>query len=294
MRETLTYDKHKLRNIPKRIKEAHKGTYGHVLVIAGSIGMSGAAYLSALAAYRTGAGLVKILTVKENKEILQISLPEAIVVPYIIEEVGQESFQALLQEQLSWATVVVLGPGLGQEEYVLEIIETVLSEAYVPMIIDADALNMIAKNRHLTRYYTENIIITPHLQEMARLMGKTTKEIAANPIDSAIDYQDMYGITVVLKSDQSIVASRDEYLYKNISGTPALAKAGTGDVLTGVIAGLLCLGLEDYEAASMGSYIHGLAGYVAGKKWGEHGVIARDVIHYIPYVMQMENDILEN
>jgi YjeF C-terminal domain protein len=285
MRVPFLYDTNLLDLIPKRKKDSNKGTFGHVLVIAGSYGMSGAAYLAALSAYRTGAGLVKIFTVDENRQILQTLLPEAIITSYNPNETDKENFMAKLKTCIYWSDCIIIGPGMGTKDYALDILEEVLMEAYVPLIIDADALNIISKNQYLTGYYTENIIITPHLLEMSRLTGKNVEEIKENKIETACDYQDKYKVTVVLKSSETIITSREDYLYINTSGSAALAKAGTGDVLTGVIAGLICLGLEDYKAASLACYIHGLAGEAAAKKIGEHGVIARDVVNYIPYIM---------
>ncbi len=276
--------------IPARRKDAHKGNYGHVLIIAGSRGMSGAAYLSALSAYRTGAGLVKILTVEDNRAILQSSLPEAIVVSYEPEEVGSESFHTLLNENLAWASVIVIGPGLSTAEYVSDILEEVLSEAFVPVIMDADALNILAQHPFLTRYYTENIIITPHLGEMSRLTKLDVERIDRDRMGVATEYQKMYGITVVLKSQETVIASR-ERVYLNKTGTPALAKAGSGDVLTGVIAGMICHGFEDDEASAYACFLHGLAGRLAAKKLGEHSVIARDVIHFLPYVLDRRQEV---
>lgn len=273
-----------VQNIPKRRQDAHKGSFGHVLIIAGSKGMSGAAFLSSLSAYRSGAGLVKIFTVEDNRAILQTSIPEAIVVSYEPEEVGSEGFRDLLNENLAWASVIVIGPGLSTLEYASEILEEVLSEAFVPLIIDADALNILAENPFLTRYYTENIIITPHLGEMSRLTKLEVQRIRQDRIGVATEYQNMYGITVVLKSHETIIATR-EHVYVNTSGTPALAKAGSGDVLTGIIAGMLCIGVSDEEAPAYACLLHGLAGRLAAKKLGEHSVIARDVINYLPYVL---------
>ena len=254
-----------LERIPKRKADANKGTYGHVLVIAGSEGMCGAAYLSALAAYRTGAGLVRVLTPESNRLILQILLPEA----------------------LNWADVIVLGPGLGRKSYVKRLVEDVLEAAFVTLVVDADALNTIAEFPYLTGYYTENIIITPHVAEMARLVGKTAGEVAEDLTVSARDYRDVHGVTCLLKSDRSVIAGNDGSLTRTEAGTPALAKGGTGDVLTGIIAGLICLGLGEAEAAAFGSYLHALCGRRAAEKLSVHGVLAREVAEEIPGVMRL-------
>ena len=145
--------------------------------------MCGAAYLSALAAYRTGAGLVKLLTVEENRQILQERLPEAVIVTYTADQLisGREEFKRMIEEQMNWADVVVLGPGLGSEPYVEYLVEDILTSAFVPVIIDADGLNAIAGHPYLTTYYTENIVITPHLGEMARLTAGQADRLAPRP-----------------------------------------------------------------------------------------------------------------
>ena len=278
-----------LERIPKRKADANKGTYGHVLVIAGSEGMCGAAYLSALAAYRTGAGLVRVLTPEPNRPILQILLPEAIVSTYDPGAVaaGDEEWKACLEEALNWADVIVLGPGLGRKPYVKRLVEDVLEAAFVTLVVDADALNTIAEFPYLTGYYTENIIITPHVAEMARLVGKTAGEVAEDLTASARDYRDVHGVTCLLKSDRSVIAGNDGSLTRTEAGTPALAKGGTGDVLTGIIAGLICLGLGEAEAAAFGSFLHALCGRRAAEKLSVHGVLAREVAEEIPGVMRL-------
>jgi len=284
----IRYELSDLKTIPDRKKDANKGDYGHVLLVAGSRGMSGAAYLSALSAYRTGAGLVRILTPEENRVILQTLLPEAIVTVYDPAAVteGEEEWKNRLSEMLEWSDVIVLGPGLGREEYAKRITEEVLSSAYVPLVIDADALNLIAEFPYLTNYYTENIIITPHVGEMGRLTGKSIPEIKADTVRSAADYRDTYGVTCLLKSDRSVTAANDGKIYETVTGTPALSKAGSGDVLTGMIAGLICLGYEQGGAASFASFLHGLAGREAQKRYSEHGILARDIAEAIPAVMR--------
>lgn len=284
-----------MRHIPKRRQDGNKGTFGKLLVIAGSRGMSGAAYLSALAAYRTGAGLVKILTVPENREILQGQLPEAIVGTYEPESIpavcdadsadGVHSeasaldgdFRRFLKEQCDWADAIVLGPGLGQESYVEYLVEAVLSHAYVPIVLDADGLNTVAAHPYLTRFFTENIIITPHMGEMARLCACSVEELKADPVGAARDYSSRYGVVCVMKDAATVIADKDGNVYLNHSGCSAMAKAGSGDVLTGAVAGLLARGMECAEAAAFGVYIHGAAGETGAERFGENSLLAHDI-----------------
>ena len=279
-------DETALKYIPDRKKNANKGSYGHVLVIAGSTGMSGAAFLSAMAAYRSGAGLVRIFTVNKNRTILQTLLPEAIITTYDEREAfeNKEGFIGKVKKCLDWSSVVVLGPGLSTDYYAKTIVEYVLSECYVPMIIDADALNIIAADNILTKYYTDNVIITPHIGEMYRLINISIDEILSEPVKYAGEYASKYGITVVLKSHQSVIAAKDD-IFINKSGSAAMAKAGSGDVLCGIIAGMFCLGIEDDMAVALGVFIHGMAGSLAGRKYGEHSILAREIIDNIGEVL---------
>lgn len=275
----FTYEHKDLSHIPGRRRDSHKGTYGKVLIIAGSRGMCGAAYLSALSAYRTGAGLVKIMTVDANAPILQTLLPEAIISSYPEGwEAGEpEAFRAFVERECAWAGVIVLGPGLGKGLQAVKLTEYVLLSAYVPIILDADGLNIVAKYPHLGEFLTENVIVTPHLGEMARLSGTEIGALKEDLPGAAVRYSEDKGVTCVLKDAVSVVAGKDGSVYIGSSGCSAMAKAGSGDVLTGVIAGLIALGLQEDEAASLGVWLHGLAGSHAAGKSGEHSLLAREI-----------------
>ena len=275
----LCHTREDLKSIPQRMPYSHKGTYGKILVIAGSPGMAGAAYFSALAAYRTGAGLVKAVTPEENRSVFQGLLPEAVLSTY---EAGPaagepERFRDYLKKQTDWADAIVLGPGIGTSEYGRIMVEAVLSNAYVPIILDADAINLAARYPYLRGYFTENIILTPHLTEFSRLSGQSVEEIRKNLVSAAKDLSDQYGVTCVLKDAATVTARKDGKVFVNTSGSPAMAKGGSGDVLTGIIAGLLALGMDECEAASLGVYVHGLAGERAAKKFGVHSVLAGQI-----------------
>ena len=272
----FAYEKKDLCNIPERKAASNKGTFGKC----------GAAYLSALTAYRAGAGLVKILTVEENRPILQGLLPEAIIASYTPDQLlqGREEFKEMIEEQMKWASVVVLGPGLGSEPYVEYLVEDILTSAYVPVILDADWLNTIASHPYLTSYYTENIIITPHLGEMARLTGQTISQLKEDLVGAASAYASRNGVACVLKDAATVVAGQEGGRYINTSGCSAMAKAGSGDVLTGTIAGLLAIGMEEEEAARMGVYVHGLAGEKAAGA-GSHSLLATELSQAVGDVM---------
>ena len=257
--------------LPKRKPWSNKGTYGHVLIAAGSPGMAGAAYLSALAACRTGAGLVKILTPAENREILQTLIPEAILSVYDCSEALEEpeQFSRRIERECSWADVVVLGPGLGKEPWAVRLVQQVLLSAFVPIVLDADP--------SLSEYFTENVLVTPHVGEMARLSRLEIEEIQADLTKAAEDYSEKYGVITVLKDAATVVVRKDEPVYINSSGCAAMAKAGSGDVLTGALAALIAMGMDEGQAAGLGVYLHGLAGQAAEEALGEHGVLARNL-----------------
>lgn len=277
-----------LKNLPVRAADANKGTYGKLLIIAGSAGMSGAAFLSARGAYRTGAGLVKILTVEENRQILQSQLPEAIVETYETEllTADRNAFYDMVASQCDWATAIILGPGLGQDPYSRDLVEAVLTYAYVPMVLDADALNTLAMYSELTGYFTENIIVTPHMGEMMRLTGLGIAELKENPVEEARNYSVRHGITCVLKDAATIIADKEGEVCVNTSGSSGMAKAGAGDVLTGMIGGLLAQGMELNEAASYGVYLHGLAGEAAVEERGMYGVLAHEIADCVGQVIR--------
>ncbi len=275
----VTFGPEDLDRIPVRPEYSNKGTFGRILVVAGSENMGGAAYLSALAAYRMGAGLVKIMTEEENRRMMQVLLPEAILKTYRTDEMEDdpETFYRKVQEECAWADVIVLGPGIGQEPRVYELMRAFLMNAYVPMILDADGLNAVARYPELAQYFTENIIVTPHMGEMARLTGLTVEQLRGDIVAAAAEYGGEHGITCVLKDAATVVCGRDGQTYVNMSGNSCMAKAGSGDVLTGVIAGLLAQGCEPWDAAALGVYLHGLAGDRIRDRQGSHGMLAREL-----------------
>lgn len=286
----LTYEKSDiLKMCPGRKEDAHKGNYGKVLMITGSTGMAGAAILSARAAYRMGAGLVRILTPESNRIILQTKLPEAIITPYKKDET---SFQ--MEELLEWADVICAGCGIGTEETSGKIIDSLLgylSSHQKPCVIDADGLNMISmmdstEREKLLSEAGNNLIFLPHVKEFSRLLGKSVEYTKKNRIRLAQQYAKIYNIILAAKDARTIVAGKDRIPYLNTSGNGAMAKAGSGDVLAGIVTGCIALGMDRFEAASFGVYVHGLCGDEARKKSGAHSVLAEDMIEMIPAVLK--------
>ena len=272
--------------LPDRPEDSNKGTYGRLLVIAGSKGMAGAAYLNAHAAYMTGAGLVRVYTSSDNREILQTLLPEAIITTY--EEYNKEELLSLL----TWADSVCIGSGLGMSRLSEKILKTVIEYVKVPCLIDADGLNLLAENKnYLNQMAERRFVITPHMKEMSRLTGTPVEELKADRIQILKDFISRYRITCVLKDSRTLIASEEKGIRMNLTGNSAMAKAGSGDVLAGVISGWMVQGKEAEDAAELGTYIHGVSGDLAKFEKGVYSVMARDLIEYISKaLMKLEEE----
>ena len=285
--KTIRYTKEDLCRLPKRWPWSNKGSYGKVLLIVGTKNMAGAAYLSATAAYRTGSGLVRIFTCEENREILQSRVPEAIMTTYA----SDEEALAKLPEALDWATVIGIGPGLGQNARTARLLTAVLQRGSCPLVIDADGINTLAalkQNGSVSSEYDSYgapIILTPHLKEMERLTGKKVAEIQNTLMETAREAADATHI-FVLKDARTIVSDGSAPTYINMSGNNGMATGGSGDVLTGILCGLLAGGLSALEAARLGVYCHGLAGDAAAKEKGYYGMTAGDLLTYLPDIIR--------
>lgn len=250
------------REFPKRKRNSHKGTYGKVLLIAGSRGMSGAAYLSAKAAYAVGAGLVQIYTTEDNRVILQQLLPEAIVSTY-------RTFEKVkLDELLEWADVVEIGCGLGKSETSRQLVSHTLHCSKIPCVVDADGLNLLAENMEWLTETKAKLVLTPHMKEMTRLLHCDMNELLAARFQKLREFTEQFRQVTVLKDSRTLVASKDENFYLNLSGNASMAKGGAGDVLAGVITGLMAQNMQCCKAAFLGVYLHGLAGDAARARRG--------------------------
>ena len=303
--------------LPKRSADGNKGSYGRVLVAAGSEDIYGAAYLAAEAAYRTGCGLVKVVTHENNRAMLQQALPEALMLTYgsacSREEKGQDRtagpeeiisvFEEEFRKSVRWASVIILGPGLGQTDTSRFLLETVLKEAVCPVIADADAINLLSEQTGLLEETAGQrpLILTPHMLEMTRLTEQTQhperqalEKLKKERIGITEETAKRYRACLVLKDACTVVTgggpdgAGESMVYLNGSGCDAMAKGGSGDVLTGMIAGLIAQGLPAPKAARTGVYLHGLTGETAAKKKGRYGVIGRDLIESISDVMSID------
>ena len=254
----------------KRQRNSNKGMYGHVLVAGGSVGKNGAPVMSGLAAYRSGAGLVTI-----SSPAGPPSHPELMTEPL--------SDAAQLLNLLKKMTVLALGPGLGTAAETVQLVKTVYERADLPAVVDADALNALAGNVPKTNKIR---ILTPHPGEMGRLVGKSAKDVQADRLALAQNFSSDSGAAVVLKGDRTIIAFPDGEAWVNPTGSPALAKGGTGDILTGIIAGLVAQHPQDWKRAVVAAvWLHGRAGELAGEHWGEESTLATDLLNYLPEAM---------
>lgn len=263
-----------LRKLPERPDYSNKGTFGKVLVAAGHKNMAGAAFFSGKAAYSTGAGLVKVMTEEANRIIMQQLLPEAVLETYGPEQEWEEA----LKNNLEWADVIVAGPGLGTADTSEKLIEFILKYAKVPVILDADGLNIVSKHKEWLQEATTQIIITPHLGEMVRLTQKSIFDIQKQLLQVAREFAEEYNVICVLKDARTVTALPDGTVFINTSGNNGMATAGAGDVLTGVLAGLLAQGMEPEEAVPLGVYLHGTAADQMVKETGTYGLMAQDII----------------
>ena len=276
------------RLIPDRRPSSHKGTYGHAGIIAGSVGKTGAAAMAAKAALRVGAGLVTVATPASVNDTLEAKLLEAMTVP-MPDTKERTLARAGLEELLSFInarTAVAIGPGLTTHPETVELLHALVPRLEKPSVLDADALNALAGRTALLTECTIPPILTPHPGEMARLMDHaTTQSVNADRIGAAVAFAKARRVLLVLKGACTVVAHPDGRAAICPTGNPGMATAGTGDVLTGMIVGLLAQGLAPWDAACAGTYLHGLAGDLASFRLGPAGMTAGDVIEQIPYAL---------
>jgi len=282
----LLFDGERGRSIlrPRR-RGAHKGDNGHLFLIAGSTGKSGAAHLAAAAAVRAGAGLVTLAVPASLNPVMEVKSTEAMTLPVGPPSSGHFTMDdlPLLLEAAGSRDVVAIGPGIGLYDQSTELVARLLAGIDRPVVLDADALNALARDPSiLRRERPDTVILTPHPGEMARLCGTTVADIERDRVGTACRFAREYGVTVVLKGGGTVVAPPDLPPTINRSGNPGMATGGMGDVLTGVIAALLCQGYAPSDAASLGVYLHGLAADMVARDQGEIGMTATDVHERLP------------
>lgn len=275
-------------HIPKRKKNAHKGSAGNLAMLCGSYGMSGAAYLSGLAAVRSGVGIARMIVPDSIYPILASGLPEAVYVPYDSEDIS--SSLKKIADTIGKSSCAVIGCGLGTEQLVSNMVCSLISSAKIPIVLDADGINIISQNIDILMKSEAQIVLTPHPAEMARLMGATVQEIQSNRFRAAMIFAQKTGKIVVLKGANTIVALPEGKIYVCMHGNPGMATAGSGDVLAGIIGALVAQGLSPADAAVCGVHIHAASGDFASAKYSVHSMIARDIIECLPSLFKEYED----
>ncbi len=269
---------------PARAFQAHKGSYGHLLIIAGSIGKTGAAGLCANAAMRSGTGLVTLGIAKSLNKIIEPMVVEPMTHPLPEKERGYLSDNCLdeIETLLKGRQALALGPGMGTRKGAVKLVHKLVEKSSVPIILDADALNCIAKNSEILKAKKAAAILTPHPGEMARLCNTTTSDIEKNRLETASDFAQKFRCVLVLKGAQTIVALQNGKIFINPSGNPGMASGGMGDVLTGMIAGFCAQGFSPENATLAAVFIHGMCGDILLEEMGKFGFLATDMVNMIP------------
>ena len=276
--------------VPPRLPASHKGTYGRVLVVAGSTGMTGAAALASEAALRAGAGLVTLATPKHLNLILEGLLPEVMTLPLPETDAGSLSVSAtsaILEFAEKTKSVLAIGPGLSQHPDTVSLVQQLVRENREQaldrrMVVDADGLNALSQAPEVISLLDREAILTPHPGEMSRLTSSSVPGLEADRIRTAQQFASEHNLTLVFKGAPTVTGLANGDVWINSTGNPGMATGGMGDVLTGIIAGLMAQGHSSETAAVLGVYLHGLAGDIAAEALGMHGLIASDVLKAVP------------
>lgn len=274
--------------VRRRDRQAHKGVFGHCLIVAGSTGKTGAAALAANSAVRTGAGLVTLAVPETLNPILEIKTTEAMTLPLPDAGSGFLTTQAItaIEKVLPGKSALAIGPGIDRRPAGVTVVQSLIESVALPMVIDADGLNALAEDTTvLHRSKSANIVLTPHPGEMSRLLGSVIPDVAAIRVSVAQEFARSFGVYVILKGARTIIAAPDGTAAINGSGNPGMATGGMGDVLTGIIIALLGQGYGTWDACCLGVYLHGLAGDLVAMEQGEIGMTATDLMERIPLAL---------
>lgn len=271
--------------IPERPENSHKGDAGKVLIIAGSLGYTGAAALTSESCLKTGAGLVTLINPESINAIMEEKLTETIKCPYpdLKNEEDIRLAKDIIFERLKHADALAIGPGIGRSPLTGKLVTEILNNTELPMVIDADALFP----EIITRHKTKLPVVTPHPGEAARLLSKTIQDITSNPMESSRNLSEKYRCVAILKGSHSMISHPDGNTIINPTGNSGMSSAGMGDILTGIIACFLSQGVSPEKSAVLGAFIHGLAGDIVARKIGKRGIIASDLIKAIPIALKM-------
>ncbi len=282
-----------IQNMPKRRKNSHKGDYGKLLIVGASKGLTGAAYLSSQAAMLCGSGLVTLAVPDCVNDILEVKTTESMTFPLKCID-GHIAYDCVSQilEKAKNCDAILIGPGMGTSNDVQKLVEELILTSTIPLILDADAINCIAKNINILNNSKCDITLTPHSVEFSRLTGLSVNDIEKNRVKTSYDFATKYGVTLILKGSRTIVTSKDGMQYINITGNPGLATGGSGDILAGMVSSFISRGVTSHIACAMAVYLHGICGDIASKEYGEESVIASRILDCIPnaysQILQLE------
>ena len=268
--------------LPDRDENAHKGNFGKILLLCGSRGYTGAAYLAAMGALRSGAGLIFLGVPESIYAIEAVKLNEPVVFP-LPDEAGKLSEAAIpeILERLPKMDAVLIGPGLGQSEGTFKVVKAVLENAACPVVLDADGINVICGHKDILRGRTNSTILTPHDGEFARLGGIIGDDRSA----AAVEMAGELGCILLLKGHRTVITD-GETIYINHTGNPGMAVGGSGDVLAGIIVSLLGQGIDPLKAAACAAWLHGAAGDLCASEIGQYGMIPGDMVAALPRLLK--------
>jgi len=280
--------KEHISKIPERKVDTHKGDFGHVFVIAGSIGMTGAAYLASQAALLSGSGIVTCGIPKSLNAIMEIKLTEVMTLP--LPETKETSFALKAEGDIlgfsEKADVLAIGPGISRHEDTQKLVKKLLNGVKKPVVLDADGIIALMDNCEILKNRTSPTVMTPHPGELSAVTGKDVSEIQGNREGIASYFAKRYNTVLVLKGHRTVVADPNGNIYVNKTGNSGMSTAGAGDVLTGMIASFIGQGIEPYSSSIIGAYLHGLAGDIAARENGQFSMIAGDILKKLPMAIK--------
>jgi NAD(P)H-hydrate epimerase len=277
-----------LSKIPPRKQDTHKGDFGHAFILAGSAGMTGAAYLASQAALLAGSGIVTCGIPASLNAIMEVKLTEAMTLP--LPETKSASFSLAAEKEIldfsKKIDVVAIGPGLSRHKETQELVRNLLKRINKPVVLDADGVIALKGHCDILEKRSEPTVLTPHPGEMAYLIGKDKGEIQKNREKTASDFAKKHEAILVLKGRQTVVANSRGETYINKTGNSGMSTAGVGDVLTGMISSFVGQGINPYSAAAIGAYLHGMAGDIAAEEKGQFSLIASDLLDKLPQAIK--------
>jgi len=280
--------KRHISKISPRQEDTNKRDFGHVFVVAGSQGMTGAAYLASQAALLSGSGIVTCAVPEGLNDIMEIKLTEAMTLP--LPETKERSISSLSSKKIAEFSkkvdVLAVGPGISRNKDTQKAVRNTLKGINKPIVLDADGIIALADNKEILRRRKAATVLTPHLGEMSKLIGRDVSLIQKNREKAAVDFAKKNKVILVLKGHKTIVANPKGKTYINATGNSGMSTAGSGDVLTGMIASFIGQGIEVYSAAVIGVYLHGLAGDIAAREKGQFSLIASDLLEKLPQAIQ--------